>query len=276
MALWSKKTKRVAILGCGPAGMFAAHAFTEAGWDVTIYSKRRRSQMFGAQYLHSPIPGLPEIRTTIDYQLVGTAAGYRDKVYGPNANVRVSPESLVGTQLAWDIRAAYYAAYDHYEPRVIEASIDLTWMQTEFGNPQVKDYWQAIVSTIPAPTLCLERDPNRSATEHQFQSRKVWAVGDAPELGQYCPIAVPANTVVCNGDPERAWYRAANVFDYCTAEWPDDRKPPVSGVAQVLKPISTNCDCWPQVTRLGRYGAWQKGYLADEAYVRAAKLAAKG
>lgn len=271
------RTKRVAILGCGPAGMFAAHAFNEANWDVTIYSKKRRSDMFGAQYLHSPIPGLPEIRTLVDYQLLGTVEGYRDKVYGPNSKVEVSPETLVGQHPAWDIRSAYYEAYERYEHQIIEAVIDLPWLHGEFGNPAADKHWKTIVSTIPAPLLCGNKaEEGYSGTGHHFLSQKVWAAGDAPELERYCPVAVPCSTVVCNGEPDRAWYRAANVFDYCTAEWPFERKPPVAGVAEVTKPISTNCDCWPKIYRIGRYGAWRKGILADEAYVRAAKLASKG
>lgn len=270
------RTKRVAILGCGPSGMFAAHAFHEAGWDVVIYSKKRRSQMFGAQYLHSPIPGLPERRIEVDYQLFGTVEGYRDKVYGPGSKVNVSPDTLVGQHPAWDIRAAYYEAYDRYEHMVLEANITPSWLQGEFGNPQADKYWKQVVSTIPAPALCYQSEPNRSGSEHQFLSQKVWAAGDAPEQDRWCPIACQASTVVCNGDPERAWYRVANVFGHTTAEWPQDRRPPLNGLALVEKPISTNCDCWPKITRLGRYGAWHKGILTDEVYVRAAKLAAKG
>lgn len=267
MGIFSR-TKRVAVLGCGPSGLFAAHAFCDAGWDVTIYSKKRKSHMFGAQYLHSPIPGLPEHRIRVDYGLVGTVEGYRDKVYGPNAKVQASPETLLGHHPAWDIRAAYDAAWERYEHLVVAADITPGWLSGEFGNPEAAKHWRAIVSTVPAPLLCSE--------EHDFLSQKIWAAGDAPELGRYCPITVPESTVICNGDPDNAWYRAARVFGHTTAEWPHDRKPPLNGLAEVEKPISTNCDCWPSITRLGRYGAWQKGILTDEVYVRASKLAAKG
>jgi hypothetical protein len=270
------RVKRVAILGCGPSGMFAAHAFVDAGWDVTIYSKKRKSQMFGAQYLHSPIPGLPENRIEVNYLLEGTAEGYRDKVYGPNSTVQVSPDLLLGVHPAWDIRAAYDAAWERYEGLVVNANITPYWAVGEFVNPEADKYWRAIVSTIPAPALCIGPKGADGAEAHQFLSQKVWAAGDAPELNRWCPIRIPAGTVVCNGDPERGWYRSANVFGHSTAEWPHDRKPPISGLAEVVKPLSTNCDCWPRITRMGRYGAWQKGYLTDEVYVRAAKLAAKG
>ncbi len=263
-----KRQRRVAILGCGPSGMFAAHAFVSNGWDVTIYSKKRRSWMYGAQYLHSPIPGLPEQRITVDYQLRGTADGYRDKVYGPNTNIKVSPESLVGQHPAWDIRAAYHEAYDRYHGITVNAAITPEFFRSEFDNPDSAGYWDLVVSTVPAKLLCTN-------PLHEFLSQKVWAAGDAPDRQQYSPVSVAPSTVVCNGDPEIAWYRCSNVFDHVTCEWPEDRKPPISGVAAVEKPVSTNCDCRPGIVRLGRYGAWQKGILVDEVYVRASKLASK-
>jgi hypothetical protein len=53
-----RRRKRVLILGCGPAGLFAAQAAKNAGADYRILSKRRKSEMFGAQFLQSPIAGI--------------------------------------------------------------------------------------------------------------------------------------------------------------------------------------------------------------------------
>jgi len=94
--------KRAAVLGCGPAGIFAAQAFTEAGWRVKLFSKKRRSEMFGAQYLHSPIPGLsdPDAFSLVEYVLQGSADDYRSKVYGPKSRVEVSPSGIVEGDIA--------------------------------------------------------------------------------------------------------------------------------------------------------------------------------
>jgi len=265
--IFSRKPKKAAILGCGPAGMFAAHAFNEAGWDVTIYSRKRPSQMFGAQYLHMPIPGLYERRSKIEYKLVGTAEGYAEKVYGGTVPPgQVSPATLEGHHYAWDIRMAYFDAYERYEYQVTDVRITPHWMRSQFGNPSARKYWGAIVNTIPAPAIC---DDDR----HEFLSQKVWAAGDAPELGRHCPISCPPDTVICNGDPDRAWYRLSNVFGHTTCEWPEARKPPVS-VAEVTKPIRHNCTCWgDRIVGLGRYGSWKKGVLSHEAYEAAQKIA---
>lgn len=255
-----KRRKRVAaVLGCGPAGLFAAHALVESGWDVTIFSNKRRSQMFGAQYLHDPIPGLPSIHTTVDYALTGTVEGYRRKVYGGMPVGVVSPEHLLGPHKAYDIRAAYYAAWGKYE--------SLIHHEPGMGPLEVGDLLEGsifglVVSSLPATSVCYQA--------HRFAAQRVWAIGDAPERGVFCPIIAPPNTVVCNGDTPPSWYRASNVFGYKTCEWPEHPKPPISDLAEVTKPIKTDCTCFTddkRYMRVGRFGTWTKGVLSHHAYI---------
>lgn len=250
-----------AILGCGPTGLFAAHALAQLGHQVTIYSRKRRSEMFGAQYLHKPIPGLSTSDPiTIDYRLQGTADGYRDKVYSGQDVESVSPESLVGQHQAWDIREAYYKAWAMYSSLIIDVqSIDPRWVRNELVWRQ----HHVVMSSIPAKSLCYDRT-------HEFNSTHVLAMGDAPERGRWVPdwFECPESTVICNGDPQVAWYRQSRIYGYGTVEWPasailNEDHP----AARVEKPISTDCDCFGySIVRLGRYGKWQKGYLSHQAY----------
>jgi hypothetical protein len=108
---------------------------------------------------------------------------------------------------------------------------------------------------------------------HRFESETVWAVGDAPERGIFCPVTVPSWTVQCNGEENPRWYRASNVFGYKTCEWPGEKAPPVQDIAKVEKPISTTCDCWldGNYLRLGRFGTWTKGVLSHEGYYQIRK-----
>jgi hypothetical protein len=267
------RTKHVAILGCGPAGMFAAHAFHEAGWDVRIYSKKRRSHMFGAQLLQVPIPGLPQIKTEFSHLTEGTAEEYAKKVYGPQATWDDETwKTLPGRHDAWDIRAAYYAAYEKYADLVLDLTVDQAVMEDLVGNPASRKYYGAIISTIPAPAICARPE------EHQFMAQNVWAAGDAPELGRYCPISCPPDTLIHNGSRDRGWYRLSNVFGHTTAEWPENRKPPLQDLASVPKPIRHTCKCWDYKNfhRLGRYGAWGIGILSHSAYFQAAEIARGG
>lgn len=252
---------KVAILGCGPTGMFVAHAMAQLGHDFTIYSKKRRSEMFGAQYLHQPIPGLTESDPiTIDYQLHGTFDGYRGKVYSGQAVDSVSPQSLIGQHNAWDIREAYYKAWELYSGNIVDTRgsdyIDARWVRNEL----VWNNHHVVISTIPAYHLCHD-------STHKFDSARILAIGDAPERGKWAPdwFDCPDSTVICNGDPYTLWYRQSNIYGYRTIEWPASAQ--IDGAAIVDKPIRTDCDCFEySIIRVGRYGKWQKGYLTHHAY----------
>lgn len=252
-----RRVKRVAILGCGPAGLFAAHRLHEQGNVVSILSKKRQSHLYGAQYLHRPIPGLGERATEIEYQLQGPAADYALKVYGSKVSVsEVSPSSLTGFSTVYDIRLAYQTAWDFYAGLIVDLDITPDQMIGILGS------FDRVVSSIPAPALCAQ--PER----HNFHAQQIWAIGDAPDRDQTCPISVTPGTVVCNALHHTGWYRASNIFGYKTAEWPEDRRPPIEGISKVLKPLRTDCDCWQDrgLIRVGRYGSWTKGVLSHQAY----------
>lgn len=274
----------IAILGCGPTGLFAAHALRQMGARFDIYSKKRRSEMFGAQYLHKPIHGLsknPPVK--MRYLLEGSAEGYREKVYAQEqARVEsTSPQDLEGEHWAWDIREAYFKAWDYYQAQVIETPrIDSSWVTAILRS----GVYNAVISTVPAPAICSQG--------HQFNSVEILAVGDAPERGIVAPkcFDCPPNTVICNGDPDEAWYRQSNVFGHRTVEWPysaghqklsmpyDHRLvyeyDEVIDAAVVKKPIDNNCECFAgePLFRMGRYGRWQKGELAHQAYFETIKM----
>jgi hypothetical protein len=264
---------KVLILGCGPAGLFAAHALARRGVEFDIWSKYRRSEMFGAQYLHMNLPGLTEEadRAWVSYRLIGTNEEYARKVYGDEVPDFVSPERYVGIKAAWDIRAAYYRAWREYSSQIWDCDrINADWWVRH------QDMWEGyrfIVSTIPRTELCAA---SLTGQQHTFRMQEIWAIGDAPERGIRCPIRVAPAAVVCDGTRDVSWYRAANVFDYCTVEWSTEFKPPIEHVAKVVKPIGTNCNCWiDRITFLGRYGAWDKGQLSHDAYTRVHQLVAR-
>lgn len=253
---------RVAILGSGPAGlMSAAAAYTGRVIDeLTIFSNGGKSDLYGAQYLHMPIPGYtlapPE---EIKYILHGDTHEYRRKVYGPMWDGTVSPDELEESHPAWDIRDTYDALWRDFKSDIAEMDMDpagmkfLTYGETEWGK------FDLIINTIPRPALC--------AVGHQFRSRQVWAAGEAHDRGidldrYHCADS----TVLLNSDDVPLWYRLSNIYGYKTVEWPDGNRPVLPGAVHVTKPLSTNCDCWPGVLHVGRYGKWQKGVLTHQAY----------
>lgn len=237
----------------------AAHAYSLDGHDVLILSRKRKSEMYGAQYLHAPIPGMtPGAPFRVSYELLGTAEQYREKVYGPNSRVKVSPESLVGDHDGWDIRGTYTNLWDTYGPYVQDIDLKPSVLHGHLETLQPDQ----VVCTVPRPSLCHD-------DSHTFAAQKVWAIGDAPERGIFCPVKVAKNSVVCNGEKVPGWYRAASILNYSTAEWPFDSKPPLNGISEIEKPLWHNCTCWPDVLFLGRFGEWNKGVLSHEAFWKA-------
>jgi hypothetical protein len=260
---------RVAILGSGPAGLMSAAAVVEAqgnpfGCNIDIFSNNGKSSLYGAQYLHEPIPSYTDTRwpnasRVIQYLLRGEPDEYRRKVYGPMWDGTVSAEELDEAHYAWDIRQTYDALWEDFESMVIPIQMDpagmrmLTEGRTHYGR------YDLIINTIPRPALCAEG--------HQFNSTSIWAAGEAPDQGIFLDrFDCDPFTVICNGKENPSWYRISNIYGHKTIEWPEEIRPPIPSVAAVTKPLKTNCDCWPGVLHVGRYGKWQKGYLTHHAY----------
>lgn len=258
---------KVVVLGCGPSGLFAAHAAAELGAEVTVLSKPRKSFMRGAQYLHRPIPGLSGKPFEVVYDLVGTPDGYRRKVYGDTSDLLVSPETLVGPAQAWDIREAYDAAWDKYNDLI------RGWDAEREALPIDVVRADLVFSTIPAPLLCEKQYPGNPGRpgEHLFEVAKIWSIDmvKPSALFTYEDGGPIDNMVLCSGDESDWWYRASRIHGWENTEFPFDREPAESehyARHVVTKPIRTNCDCKPGITRLGRYGTWTKGVLSHEAY----------
>lgn len=251
---------KILILGCGPAGLLACHAAQDMpDTQVIILSRRVKSMLHGCQFLHEPIPfTMPLESTTVDYQLRGTVAGYARKVYGTDTLPVTSPQLYSGPRPAWNVRQAYDWLWTRYHDLIIHTELSPAGMAETFQyfGPDLT------LSTVPAPLLC------QRGGEHVFSHVRCWAIGDAPEEGQSVPFSTEQpDTILCDGTEEHGYYRVSNVFGRTTIEWPGrGRRPPLEGVVAFDKPLSTTCDCWPQVQRLGRYGRWKKGVLAHHVY----------
>lgn len=247
---------KVVVLGCGPAGLFAAHAAVQSGQEVSILSKPRKSYMKGAQYLHRPIPGLSGDSFTIDYRLEGTVEGYKKKVYGDLSDILVSPETLTGLAEAWDIREAYDKAWDLYGHLVKEYDAELDGLWT----PELRGA-DLILSTIPAKLICDNK-------EHAFESQLIWSTDFIKYVGGFTleDGSLADNLVRCSGDPDDWWYRQSRIHGWENTEYPISHRPNTDRVWEVEKPIRTNCTCNKDIVRLGRYGKWTKGVLSDSAY----------
>lgn len=242
------------ILGCGPSGLMAAHAVRQAGFDPIIFSIKRKSRQYGAQWLHEAIPDItsetPE--GTVHYILRGEEEGYAEKVYGRWDAVN-SFGKFDQDQPAWNLRAAYDNLWSTYEDLIVNAYVDTEWF-SEMYESGVCDHW---INSMPMESLCL------GLGHHRFVSQPVWAgvARDRREDPEH------ENWVIYSGEHEINWYRKSNVFGHVTIEYPfEEGEEPPNRAWFIRKPLWTNCDCWPDVLRVGRYGEWRKGILTHDAY----------
>jgi hypothetical protein len=245
----------VAILGCGPAGLAAAQAAVGLGHDVVIASSADKpSTIYGCQYLHAPVPDYEWVaHTRVGYWLVGTPEQYRKKVYGDKWKGKVSPEDFVGEHDAWDIRLTYATMWTKLHNNDKVAFIKIPPIHAgEIPHDVFSYYPSHVISTIPARALCYDK-------RHEFYFHTIWARGTT-RRGMEAD-----DTIICDGTQEHEWYRNACVFGFRTTEW---SRPPANGevAAAVVKPLATNCNCYPEIYRIGRYGKWLKSYLVHQAF----------
>lgn len=256
--------QKVAILGCGPAGLLAAHAAKLMGHSITIFSKKQHSEMRGAQYMHRNIPELNlNNPVKLAYVLHGDIDAYRAKVYGDNVHddVVVSPELFQGFHQAWDIRQAYRALWTMYNHQILDTKIDNEFVQ------KILNVYDVVISSIPAPTLCYQN--------HVFNSVKVWIdeTWCGGEVGLNKQRYGSNHVVLCNGIPydprhprQTGWYRTSLIYNRANTEWASKSDTIPIDAKRVLKPTSTNCNCWSSIVKTGRYGIWQKGVLSHESF----------
>ena len=271
-------TKHVAILGCGPAGLMVAHAANMMGWSFNVYSRRMKSTLHGAQYLHKPIPKVdtdgPHL---VEYKLRGTPEEYRHKVYGNSWDGTVSPEDFLEHHNAWDLRRAYEWLWKQYESAIIDYIIPTKGNLALAGKETAEwiiDYEKGlrgadlVVSTVPRKIWAAEGDV--------FESTKIWALGDSDPDGGLA--SQPDFTVICDGTDLCNWYRSAKIFNHSTLEWPYFKlweRPPWNGAVIVEKPLRCDSVAAGHYVHLGRYGAWEKGILTSDVFYQAMQVLAE-
>lgn len=243
----------VAVLGCGPAGLLAALAVEQAGHTPVIYSRKIKSKMPGAQFLHVPIPEITaaEPDGTVNFLKVGPKHGYALKVYGDRSAPTSWDEFPRGEQPIWSMGEAYSRLWDRFEDRIWDFGHIDTVMATTFAED-----FPLVFSTIPAPAMC-EREEH-----HAFNSVPVYITSARTERRN--------NVIEYNGGFAQ-YYRRSVLFGSESMEYGAAvRLADVRLRCEVgWKPTTNDCDCHPEIHRLGRFGKWEKGVLVHHAYFEA-------
>lgn len=254
----------VAVLGCGPAGLLAVEALVQNGHEPVVFSKAIKSEMFGAMFLHAPIPDVTPLEPEMEISIikVGTREGYAKNVYGDPAHP-VSWDVIPNDRMpGWDLRGAYDRLWDKYQHLIHDREIgagDLNDIQNSFP---------VVYSSIPKRSLCRDH--------HQFKKQDIWvAHGDGSQwltdgVNDYDMMyynGFPPDGSV--GDTEGfPWYRFSQINKYQCWEHssPPTERSEYYKVSQGEKPISNTCYCWQGIRRIGRFGRWEKGQLTHHAF----------
>jgi hypothetical protein len=247
----------VAILGAGPSGLMAALAAYEQGETPTIFSRLEKSKVFGAMFLHRSLPwitnNIPDF--LVDVIKVGTAEGYATNVYGDPSHPVSWHKFEDGQVPAWDLRAAYDKLWTLCQRNIVETEIDIP----KIGDI-LKDF-EHVFSTLPLQTLCYR--PQR----HTFDFQRIWVQTMYDGLLEGIN---DANMIYYNGNLPPVgpkWYRYSQINKYRAWEY---SSPPLRDerFALVLgrKPLGTNCTCFPGMTRIGRFGKWEKQVLTHHCF----------
>lgn len=239
----------VCVLGCGPAGVLAAHAVLRRGGDVKILAPGQPSKISGAQYLHDEIPGIDVSPMMVEYTKTGTQEGYARKLYG-SADAPCSwQEFAVGPHMAWPLEDAYRLAWAAVASYITPVTITAPHIE------QLLVTYDLVVSTIPKPSLCVKN-------EHEFAGKPVWITNQPPaDDGGVCRT-LDDNTIMYNGLGGDPWYRFSKIQGVMSTEYVQD----TPGAVRVIKPLHNNCNCHEGLMHVGRYGKWKKSVLAHNAF----------
>jgi hypothetical protein len=243
---------KVIVIGCGPAGLAAAHAASAFHCETVVYAPYAKTPQQGPLLLQRPIPGISTGHPdgTIWQRVIGgSILDYRYRLYG-DINIGINGDMLKGHYHAWNHGEAYDKMWNLYH-HIIE---DRLVQPTELKH--MHEEADLVVSTANASTMC--RSDGRTHPFHAFVTAQV----------AITPIAMypaqPSNTIIFNGGDEYKWARSSRIFGSEVTEWSMPNAPQNARVIQ--KPISTDCDCYPHVLRTGRFGAWKNEVWVDTAY----------
>jgi hypothetical protein len=245
---------RIAVIGCGPAGLAAAHAAHGLGAGVTIYSPGQKSPQRGPLVLQRPIPAI-----STDHpdgyikQLVigGSILDYRYKLYG-DINISIQGNILADGYHCWKFIETYDRLWELYmepgECRAAHVTMDvssqeLSWMVHEFD---------LVINTAPLRNICYKA--------HTFRDKPVEITMNRSYPNQ------PEDTTIFNAGNYYPWVRSAWLLGNECTEWLPGTVPDELESITIHKPISHDCDCYPDVLLTGRFGAWRNETWVDTAY----------
>lgn len=258
--------KRVAVIGCGPAGLAAAHAASGLGSAVTIYSPAEKSPQRGPLILQRPIPAITTDHPTgYIRQIVigGSILDYRYRLYG-DINISIQGDMLRRGYHCWDHIEAYDKLWDIYMTPGNGKADHANMMINGSELAELHNRFDLVVNTAPLRDLCLKvpsrHDQGKLVPMHKFTFKAVDIT-----MGYSYPDQ-PEDTTVFNAGTEFPWVRSAWLLGNSCTEWLPGTAPKSLKPFTIRKPIRHDCTCFPNVLGTGRFGSWRNETWVDTAY----------
>lgn len=244
---------KVIVIGCGPAGLAAAHAAVGLGAEVTVYAPGQKTPQRGPLLIQRPIPGIntEHPHGTIHQVVIGgSIIDYRYKLYG-DINIGINGDILKPCYHAWNHVETYERLWTAYSDLIVPRTVSPSSLSVMHCQADL------VVSTASAEAMC-RLGTATGVGQHKFLYGRVAVTPYTSYPNQ------PDNTIIFNATPDSPWVRSSLVFGVPVTEWLPEKAP---GEATIIrKPISTDCNCYPHVLRTGRFGAWKNETWVDTAY----------
>lgn len=256
--------KPVAIIGVGPAGLLAAWGCYMRNQPYRLFGigagdRAFKSEMGGSQFLHKSVPGLCDENAPdamIKLKVIGSWRQYRLKVYGqdnvPFASIARAQDKQ--EMPAWSLENIYEFLWEAIADDGMNVVVGNVGPE-QILNMVESNQFEAIVSTIPKPAVCLEA--------HAFNSQPVRITQST-----IIPESVD-NMIIYDATWNTPWYRTSKVFGAVSTEYGFNCQDVVMEEPHLTrsKPMGSNCNCWEgTVNFAGRYGAWDKALLSHDAF----------
>lgn len=245
---------RVAVIGCGPAGLAAVHAACGLDAEVTIISPGARSPQRGPLVLQRPIPGITTDHPTgYIRQIVigGSILDYRYKLYG-DINISIQGNILQEGYHCWNHIKAYSKMWSMYMLHPSAPVDHWNMMVKPMDLLHLNEDYDLIINTAPLKDLCYQN--------HEFTFKAVQITDGYSYPDQ------PPDTTIFNAGDKYPWVRSAWLLGNSCTEWLPGTAPEELGPFTIRKPIRHNCTCYPFVLGTGRFGAWRNETWVDTAY----------
>jgi hypothetical protein len=256
-------SKEIVIFGTGIAGLLAGKAAIEEGWFPTFYDRdyRKKAITSGLHYLHDNC-GIPAREYVVNNYVVSKGSEsigiqYCKKIFGciNNTALNNSLTDLPEQNTFYDMREIYSDLYDslqeYFAPEPLNVDCDNAW---NFDVP--------IISTIPLPLLF----PNINCRSEKVFYKEGIAASRTDK-----------NYVVYNTISSDDWYRTSSIMGYQCTEYIND----VPDSKPMYKIITANVDRDRilddyNILLIGRYGAWDRKFLAHNAYYTTQRVLRQG